>query len=65
MFPLQSYELFPKRPNNMAVFSSHRSHRFFYSIGWTRMGTDYLDDNKFRINDNNFRIDDNMDNYYN
>ena len=36
------------------------------------MGTDYLDDNKFRIddnkfiiNDNNFRINDNMDNYYN
>ena len=29
------------------------------------MGTDYLDDNKFRINDNNFRIDDNKDNYYN
>ena len=30
MFPLQSYELFPKRPNNMAVFSSHRSHRLFW-----------------------------------
>ena len=28
------------------------------SIGWTRMGTDIVNDNKFRINDND-------DNYYN
>jgi len=29
------------------------------SIGWTRMGTDIVNDNKFRINDNKFRINDN------
>ena len=43
MFPLQSYELFPKRPNNMAVFSSHRfhrSHRLYVASdghGWARI----------------------------